>query len=149
MIELVSTGYSPVATAALCARQGGGTVCAETIYQGIYGGSLGLKATDCLRSRRPRRKKRRAATSPRTSALGPNAVPISERPAEAAEGASGHWEGDLIIGARNQSAALTLVERVVRQLVGTTLGVLRHLVWTTFAPAERDHLVGGLPGPVS
>ena len=38
---------------------------------------------------------------------------------------------------------------VVRQLVGTTLGVLRHLVWTTFAPAERDHLVGGLPGSVS
>ena len=38
---------------------------------------------------------------------------------------------------------------VVRQLVGTTLGVLRHLVWTTLAPAERDHLVGGLPGSVS
>jgi hypothetical protein len=38
---------------------------------------------------------------------------------------------------------------VVRQLVGTTLGGLRHLVWTTFAPAERDHLVGGLPGSVS
>ncbi len=38
---------------------------------------------------------------------------------------------------------------VVRQLVGTTLGGLRHLVWTTLAPAERDHLVGGLPGSVS
>jgi hypothetical protein len=24
-----------------------------------------------------------------------------------------------------------------------------HLVWTTLAPAERDHLVGGLPGSVS
>ena len=42
-----------------------------------------------------------------------------------------------------------LAQPVVRQLVGTTLGVLRHLVWTTLAPAERDHLVGGLPGSVS
>ncbi|CCM63494.1 hypothetical protein BN381_240001 [Candidatus Microthrix parvicella RN1] len=37
----------------------------------------------------------------------------------------------------------------MRQLVGTTLGVLRHLVWTTLAPAERDHLVGGFLGSVS
>ncbi|MBP7407065.1 MAG: hypothetical protein KA973_19345, partial [Candidatus Microthrix sp.] len=40
-------------------------------------------------------------------------------------------------------------QAVVRQLVGTTLGVLRHLVWTTLAPAERDHLVGGFLGSVS
>ncbi len=111
VIELVSKGYSPVATAALCAREdGAGTVCAETIYQGVYGGTLGLNANACLRSRRPRRKERRAAASPRASALGPNVVPISERPPQR-EGAPGHWEGDLIIGARNQSAALTLVER--------------------------------------
>ena len=112
VIELLGEGFSPVATAALCAREDGpGTVCAETIYQAVYDGTLGLKATECLRSRRPRRKKRRAAASSRASALGPNVVPISERPAEALNGAPGHWEGDLIIGARNQSAALTLVER--------------------------------------
>ena len=35
---------------------------------------------------------------------------------------------------------------VVRQLVGTTLGVLRHLVWTMVAPVERDHLVGVFRG---
>ena len=111
VIELVSTGFSPVATAALCAGEADlGAVCAETIYQGVYDGTLGLKATACLRSRRPRRKKRRTAASPRASALGPNVVPISERPSEALEGAPDHWEGDLIIGAHNQSAALTLVE---------------------------------------
>ena len=112
VIELLGEGFSPVATAALCGRQPClGTVSAETIYQSVYDGTLCLKATACLRSRRPRRKKRRATASPRASALGPNVVPISERPAEASEGAPGHWEGDLIIGARNQSAALTLVER--------------------------------------
>ena len=34
VIELLGEGFSPVATAALCAREDGpGTVCAETIYQ--------------------------------------------------------------------------------------------------------------------
>ena len=71
VIELLSGGYSPVATAALVGRQPeDGTVCAETLYQVIYGGTLGLKATDCLRSRRARRKKRRAPTSARASPLG-------------------------------------------------------------------------------
>ena len=112
VVELVTKGYSPVATAALCARQpDDGMVCAETIYQAIYDGTLGLNASDCLRSRRARRKRRRTTTASRMSPLGPNLVPISDQPAEAGEGAPGHWEGDLIIGARNQSAALTLVER--------------------------------------
>lgn len=112
VIGLVSKGFSPVATAALCDREPDLTgVCAETIYKGVYDGTLGLKATECLRFRRPRRKKRKESASTKPSTLGPNVVSISERPAEANEGAIGHWEGDLIIGARNQSAALTLVER--------------------------------------
>jgi IS30 family transposase len=87
----------------------------ETIYQSLYvqgRGELRRELARHLRTGRGLRKPRRAGT--RSAAI-PDLVPISERPAEAADRAvPGHWEGDLIMGAGNRSAIGTLVERTTR-----------------------------------
>ncbi len=111
VIELVKAGNSPWATAMLCARDTTlGRVCHETIYQRIYDGTLGVKPDDCLRSKRRRRKHRNRGVASKASCLGANVVGIAERPDLTGDKSRGSWEGDLIIGARNRSAAITLVE---------------------------------------
>lgn len=121
-------------------------VSTETIYQAIYvhvRGELKRELACGLRRGRAARKPRRDPNSRSRRFVDP-ITPIAERPAEAdTRAVPGHWEGDLIIGAGNQSAIATLVERSSRYLV------LGHLGAERTAEVVRDSLIAAvteLPG---
>ena len=93
----------------------------ETIYQSLFVQARGHFRKDLsasLRSGRSQRCPQRAegdAGRPRGIA---GMINIVERPAEVADRAvPGHWEGDLIMGAFNRSAIVTLVERSTRYVL--------------------------------
>ena len=89
-------------------------VSPETIYRSLYlqaRGVLKQELTAQLRRHRALRRSRHAARGEDGRGRILDAVPIAERPASAADRAvPGHWEGDLLAGARNSYIA-TLVER--------------------------------------
>jgi len=94
----------------------GKQLSAETIYVGLYvlpRGTLRSELLVALRQARKTRRPRARGTDRRGHIL--NMTSIAERPAEVAtRTVPGHWEGDLIKGARNGSAVGTLVERTTR-----------------------------------
>jgi IS30 family transposase len=92
---------------------------AETIYAGLSvlpRGTLRSALLAALRQARNARRPRARGTDRRGQI--PNMTPIAERPAEVVtRTVPGHWEGDLIKGARNGSAVGTLVERTTRLVI--------------------------------
>lgn len=89
----------------------------ETIYRTLFvqtRGALKKELIGHLRSRRMMRRARSASNKGQTRGQIVDAISIRDRPAEVEDRAvPGHWEGDLISGARNSHIA-TLVERQSR-----------------------------------
>ena len=91
----------------------------ETIYVALYVLPRGTLRTELLAALRQARKARR----PRSRGMDRRGqllhmTPIADRPAEvASRTVPGHWEGDLLKGARNGSAVGTLVERTTRLVI--------------------------------
>ncbi|MDK4274998.1 IS30 family transposase [Corynebacterium accolens] len=97
----------------------------ETIYDAFYLQSKGrLKdlGLDLPTGRKKRTKRQTRTTTPAQQRFVDDMILIDDRPEEVTERLlPGHWEGDLILGKNNQSAVITLVERVSR------FAVLGHL----------------------
>ncbi len=93
----------------------------ETIYRSLFVQSRGVLKRALLHHLRQQRRRRQARTAGRVGHYPGHivdAVSIRARPAEATDRAiPGHWEGDLLLGARRGSQVATLVERQSRYLV--------------------------------
>lgn len=123
VVECLNKRFSPYQVALHLYRKyperGDLRVSHETIYQALYvqgRGSLReeLRVEKALRSGRKARvpRSRFPKGRPHSWVEGCN---ISERPAEVEDRAvPGHWEGDLVVGTKNQSAIITLAERTSR-----------------------------------
>lgn len=92
----------------------------ETIYAHLFVlpiGQLRKTMLSCLRQQRKLRRRKSRLPGDMRGRL-PTMTSIDERPTEAADRVvPGHWEGDLIMGFRQQTALGTLVERTTRTTI--------------------------------
>lgn len=116
--ERLEAKDSPQRISIELAQQRLGSISHETIYGAVYaGGCHGLPAdagSGLHLGRRRRKRRNRQVTN--TNSLG-FYCSIHDRPTEALERTVvGHLEGDLIIGAYNRSALITIFDRASRHL---------------------------------
>lgn len=117
--DLLSADWSPEQISGWLKRQSpdGKIMCVshETIYRSLFIQSRGVLREELKKHLRTRRMFRHARSHHAAVSGGiPDAISIRERPAEVDDRAlPGHWEGDLIVGAK-QSAIATVVERNTR-----------------------------------
>ena len=124
--RLLGQGWSPEQISGRRKREDAGMqqesglrVSHEAIYAAIYAlprGELRRELIGCLRHAKPARGRKPKGGELRGKLVG--MTNIKDRPEEI-EGrlVPGHWEGDLILGARGASAIGTLVERTTRFVV--------------------------------
>jgi len=124
--RLVGLGWSPEQISGRRKREAAGVACTsglrvshEAIYAAIYAlprGALRRELVGCLRHAKPARGRKPKGSELRGRLCG--MTNIKDRPEEV-EGrlVPGHWEGDLILGAKGASAIGTLVERTTRFVV--------------------------------
>lgn len=90
----------------------------ETIYKTLFVQTRGALRKELAKYLRTGRTRRRPRTAPSRNQRIKDMVMISKRPPEVEDrSVPGHWEGDLIIGRRGQSAVGTLVERHSRYVM--------------------------------
>jgi len=110
----------------------------ESIYQAVYDTHCVLTRDRplTLRTRRFRRRAHRRGDTRRAGGLPQPMALIDSRPATVTDRVEpGHWEGDYIVGLRNESAIATLVERSSRYVV------LVHLDGDKSSVSLRDRLI--------
>ena len=111
-----------------------------SIYVALYvlpRGTLRQELLAALRQARKARRPRSRGTDRRGQI--PNMTPIAARPLDvAARTVPGHWEGDLIKGARNGSAVGTLVERTTRLVILARMEGRMRAVPTWASPKSFD-----------
>jgi len=117
--DRLQAGWSPAPIAAWLKGEGY-RISAESIYQECYrtDSALGADAWQLLVRARPSKRRRRRTRRSDRKPLG-QFRSITQRPP--IEG-PGHWEGDLIVGADNRSAAVVITERHTRY---TMIGALQ------------------------
>lgn len=120
VLPLLRKGWSPQQIAGkLPSMPGSASISHETIYAAIYAMPRGALRTDLVALLRKSHAGRlpRARGSSRFTGV-QNMTPIGLRPAEVdARRVPGHWEADLIKGARNASGVGTLIERTSRYIM--------------------------------